>query len=214
MALALDRQERGQGTQSAVQEVSAQFGLRCVSILTLTDLIESLAAGTGDAVRISSEQYAALIAYQRAGGFTPYPAGLSLGQNRSYAQSHPLPGDGALRARSGERRIGADFQVEKAVDQGEFGSQQKPTYKWVDEQGVTHYGDSVPAEYSQREKRVLKQHGVELQKQQAEMTPAESAAYATKLREESRRKQHDMFLIPPTRRPRKSRMSVTRVSDR
>jgi hypothetical protein len=29
------------------------------------------------------------------------------------------------------------------------------TYKWVDEKGVTHYGDSVPAEYSQREKRVL-----------------------------------------------------------
>src|SRR6187402_1263937 len=42
VALALDRQERGQGTQSAVQEVSAQFGLRCVSILTLADLIESL----------------------------------------------------------------------------------------------------------------------------------------------------------------------------
>jgi len=39
VALALDRQERGQGTQSAVQEVSAQFGVRCVSILTLAELI-------------------------------------------------------------------------------------------------------------------------------------------------------------------------------
>ena len=60
VALALDRQERGQGTQSAVQEVSAQFGLRCVSILTLTDLIETFAQGPSDAVRISREQFAAL----------------------------------------------------------------------------------------------------------------------------------------------------------
>ena len=72
---------------------------------------------------------------------------------------------------------------------------QKSTYKWVDEQGVTHYGDSVPAEYSQREKRVLNAHGIEMDKQRAEMTPAESAALAEKVREESRRKQHDFFLI-------------------
>jgi hypothetical protein len=71
----------------------------------------------------------------------------------------------------------------------------KPTYKWVDEKGVTHYGDSVPAEYSHREKRVLNSQGLEVQKQQAEMTPAESAAFAAKQQEESRRKQHDMFLI-------------------
>lgn len=69
------------------------------------------------------------------------------------------------------------------------------TYKWVDEQGVTHYGDSVPAEYSQREKRVLNSQGVEVEKQVAEMTPAESAAYAEKQREEARRKAHDMFLV-------------------
>jgi orotate phosphoribosyltransferase len=72
VALALDRQERGQGTQSAVQEVSAQFGLRCVSILTLADLIETF-ANSGDAVRISSEQLAALRAYQRAWGVSAIP---------------------------------------------------------------------------------------------------------------------------------------------
>ena len=68
VALALDRQERGQGTQSAVQEVSAQFGLRCISILTLADLIDTFATSTGDAVRISREQFAALRAYQAAWG--------------------------------------------------------------------------------------------------------------------------------------------------
>jgi orotate phosphoribosyltransferase len=42
VVLALDRQERGQGNRSAVQEVAATFGVRCVSIITLGDLIESL----------------------------------------------------------------------------------------------------------------------------------------------------------------------------
>ncbi len=69
------------------------------------------------------------------------------------------------------------------------------TYKWVDENGVTHYGDSVPAEYSQREQRVLNSQGVEVQKRQAEMSPAEAAAYAAKQKEEAQRRQHDMFLI-------------------
>jgi orotate phosphoribosyltransferase len=45
VVLALDRQERGQGKQSAVQEVEGAFGVRCVSIVTLSDLIESLQHG-------------------------------------------------------------------------------------------------------------------------------------------------------------------------
>lgn len=64
IALALDREERGQGERSAVQEVEAEFGLRCISILTLTGLIEALAAGKGDADRISGEHHAALQAYR------------------------------------------------------------------------------------------------------------------------------------------------------
>ena len=72
VALALDRQERGQGTKSAVQEVSDQFGLRCVSILTLAGLIETFAGSpapdAGDPVRISGEQLAALRDYQRQWG--------------------------------------------------------------------------------------------------------------------------------------------------
>jgi predicted transglutaminase-like cysteine proteinase len=71
----------------------------------------------------------------------------------------------------------------------------KQTYKWVDEKGVTHYGDSVPAEFSQREQRVLNDQGLEIQKRQAEMSQAEAAAAASKQREEAQRKQHDMFLL-------------------
>jgi hypothetical protein len=82
-------------------------------------------------------------------------------------------------------------QQRSSSSQGPGGS----TYKWVDENGVTHYGDSVPAEYSQRELSVLNSQGVEVQKRLAEMTPAEAAAYQARQKEEARRKQHDMFLI-------------------
>lgn len=59
--LAVDRQERGQSAQSAVQEVEAQFGLRCVSLLTLSALIELMA-------EIDPSQLAALRAYRERYG--------------------------------------------------------------------------------------------------------------------------------------------------
>jgi len=74
-------------------------------------------------------------------------------------------------------------------------SSSKETYKWTDEHGVVHYGDHVPAEYSQREQRLLNSQGLEVGKKQAEMNPKEAAEYAAKQKEEARRKQHDMFLI-------------------
>lgn len=43
-ALALDREERGQAERSAVQEVEALYGLRCITILTLSELIAALEA--------------------------------------------------------------------------------------------------------------------------------------------------------------------------
>ena len=75
------------------------------------------------------------------------------------------------------------------------GGEKRQTYKWTDEKGVIHYGDSVPAEYSQREKSVLNKDGIEVQKTRAEMTPEEAAIYAAKQKEETQRRQHDMFLI-------------------
>ncbi len=44
VALALDRQERGHGERSAVQEVEREFGLRVIHIVTLDELIAYLDA--------------------------------------------------------------------------------------------------------------------------------------------------------------------------
>ncbi|MFN5011407.1 MAG: orotate phosphoribosyltransferase [Gammaproteobacteria bacterium] len=61
--LALDRQERGQGERSAVQEVEADFGLRCVSLLTLADLIDIMSQPNAGAA-LPTEHLDALRAYR------------------------------------------------------------------------------------------------------------------------------------------------------
>jgi len=42
VAIAVDRQERGAGTRSAVQEVEHEFGLRVISIANLDTLLQYL----------------------------------------------------------------------------------------------------------------------------------------------------------------------------
>jgi orotate phosphoribosyltransferase len=62
VVLALDRQERGQGAQSAVQEIQALFGIPVVRIITLDHLIEYLEAGE------DSEELASLRNHRRTYG--------------------------------------------------------------------------------------------------------------------------------------------------
>ena len=68
VALALDRQERGRGSGSAVAELEQSQGLRCVSIVTLAELVEALSQPPDGRVRISAEQLTALRDYQRRFG--------------------------------------------------------------------------------------------------------------------------------------------------
>lgn len=68
VALALDRQERGEDSLSAVQELQAEYGIQCVSIITLADLIEALSRPIGGRTRITQEQLAALRAYRERYG--------------------------------------------------------------------------------------------------------------------------------------------------
>ncbi len=68
VALAVDRQERGQGALSAVQELERSEGVICVSIVTLAGLIEALSQPPDGRARISAGQLAALRDYQRRFG--------------------------------------------------------------------------------------------------------------------------------------------------
>jgi len=66
--LALDRQERGAGERSALEDLQARYGLRCVSIVTLDELIEALAQTHAGRPRISVEQLTQLRAYRERYG--------------------------------------------------------------------------------------------------------------------------------------------------
>jgi Domain of unknown function (DUF4124) len=48
-------------------------------------------------------------------------------------------------------------------------------YKWVDEQGITHYGDQIPPEYATQERQVINGQGIVLQRVEAQKTPEQLA---------------------------------------
>jgi hypothetical protein len=71
------------------------------------------------------------------------------------------------------------------------GQSQKPTYKWVDEHGVVHYGDAVPPQYADQEKTVLNGQGMAVGtiegKKTAEQLAAAAARRASEEKSESAR---------------------------
>jgi len=68
-------------------------------------------------------------------------------------------------------------------------------YKWVDDKGVTHYGDSIPPEYSKQESTILNKRGVEIGRIAAQKTPEQLAEEARAQEAIVRQKQHDTFLL-------------------
>ena len=48
-------------------------------------------------------------------------------------------------------------------------------YRWVDAEGIVHYGDSIPAEYSEIERQVVNDHGITVDVMHARKTEAEIA---------------------------------------
>lgn len=55
-------------------------------------------------------------------------------------------------------------------------SSSRRLYKWVDQQGVTHYGDHIPPEFASQEQHVINSRGVETERIEAQRPPEEMAA--------------------------------------
>jgi hypothetical protein len=68
-------------------------------------------------------------------------------------------------------------------------------YRWVDEKGVVHYGDRIPAQDTQKEHSVLNRQGVEVGRSDAQKSPAQIAEEARREQERLRLQQHDSFLL-------------------
>ncbi|HWM28270.1 MAG TPA: DUF4124 domain-containing protein, partial [Woeseiaceae bacterium] len=64
-----------------------------------------------------------------------------------------------------------------ALPQGALAqAEEQKLYRWVDREGVVHYGDSVPAEYAEVDKQVVNQHGVTLDVLRGKKSDEELAA--------------------------------------
>jgi len=59
---------------------------------------------------------------------------------------------------------------------GAQSDKQKKLYRWVDKNGQVHYGDSVPAEYSEQDRDLLNKQGVKVGREEGIITPEEAAA--------------------------------------
>jgi hypothetical protein len=55
-------------------------------------------------------------------------------------------------------------------------AQETKVYKWVDKDGTTHYGDSVPVEYAELPKEVINDHGVAVEQLAGKKSAAEREA--------------------------------------
>jgi hypothetical protein len=49
-------------------------------------------------------------------------------------------------------------------------------YKWVDDQGVTHYGDQIPPEYAAQERQIINSQGIEINRLDAQKSAEQLAA--------------------------------------
>lgn len=68
-------------------------------------------------------------------------------------------------------------------------------YRWVDEDGVVHYGDNVPPQYADKDRALLNGQGVEVGHIEGERTPEELKAEQSARAAALAQKQHDHFLI-------------------
>ena len=71
----------------------------------------------------------------------------------------------------------------------------RTVYKWVDEHGVTHYGDHIPPEYATQERQVINKQGVEIRRLEAQKTPEQLAAEEQKKLEIEQSQNRDRNLL-------------------
>jgi hypothetical protein len=78
----------------------------------------------------------------------------------------------------------------------------KQTYKWVDDKGEVHYGDSVPPEFAKKDRTILNNQGVNIGTEEGEITPERRAemkrkadeAEAARIEREKIQKRDNMLL--------------------
>lgn len=72
------------------------------------------------------------------------------------------------------------------------------TYRWVDDEGVVHFGDSIPPEFAEKPKQVLNEHGVTVEllegRKTEEQIEAERVARSLEVQQELQRRADQALL--------------------
>ena|SRR5271165_4620093 len=68
-------------------------------------------------------------------------------------------------------------------------------YKWVDANGVTHYGDVIPPEYAAQEQHVINSRGIEIGHLEAQKTPEQMALEDQRKLDAQQRENRDKNLL-------------------
>ena len=68
-------------------------------------------------------------------------------------------------------------------------------YKWVDEQGLTHYGDHIPPEYAAQEQHIINGQGIEVERLEAQKSPEQLALADQLKQDEEQRASRDRNLL-------------------
>jgi hypothetical protein len=89
-------------------------------------------------------------------------------------------------------------------------AQPSKLYRWTDDKGVVHYGDSIPPEYAKQDRDVLNNQGVSVGFEQGELTPEQRAE---KERKEAEAKQAQAQREETARRDKMLLETYISVSD-
>ncbi len=110
----------------------------------------------------------------------------------SAPRSRPSPG---LRSLAGLAVLAWSFAAAPAAaDQRSSGkSTGKPVYKWVDDKGVTHYGDAIPPQYADQDKTVINNQGVPVGTIPGRRTPEQIEEAAQRRNVEDRARQDQVL---------------------
>ena len=69
------------------------------------------------------------------------------------------------------------------------------TYRWVDDQGVVHYGDQIPPQYAGKDREIMNPQGVPVGHVDGQKSSDQLAQEARERAAVIKQKQHDTFLV-------------------
>lgn len=75
------------------------------------------------------------------------------------------------------------------------GTPTEKLYRWVDDKGEVHYGDSVPPEYSKQQRDILNKQGVQIGTLEAEKSPTQIAEELRQKEAERQARARDDILL-------------------